>query len=338
MKCYTVLLAVSMLLSVGCSDITEYDGTWETTLSVFSVEGLVPLRSMEVDPDSRSIIVSDGVLYVACTDGYLRSYETATLEMITENQIGQPSSFGYFDMVYCSVNSSVYIIGAVGKVLEVDIPECLLADEISSADTPSILAITQGDPGYLWIADAASNSVHQVHLTYNGNCGDKQYPEHYLITAMAASVFPDSLLVGTTLGYFKLSSPEPGVYSSVHVSDEYANCVQLCSLHDDSNFIAVIDHHSGGEIGELCVYDDSTYIEPPPKFYYTDGIEEDPVLLATSCDESHAVVLSRAGDDSVLSLFRTGEDHGLEAEVTLPGYPLDMSISEQGEVYVLTCR
>ncbi|HRW78802.1 MAG TPA: hypothetical protein P5207_09060 [Candidatus Sabulitectum sp.] len=55
-------------------------------------------------------------------------------------------------------------------------------------------------------------------------------------------------------------------------------------------------------------------------------------------DELVYILSSYGSGESLLSVYRPGDEYGLEAQVEIPGNPLDLSVSEGGEVYVLSCR
>lgn len=334
----TWALFTVILLQCGCSSLTEYEILYEAGLNVYSPVDLQHLRTIEIDPDARCLTVSGETVYLGCTDGYARSYSIETLDLLGEIQAGQPSPSGYLDMEYCEYRSSLYLTGAAGTVVEISLPQFEVTDEFSPCATPVELEITQGDPGYLWVVDRTGNSVHQIHLDTNGHCGSVTYSAEQVVAAIEASIYPDSLLVGTSYGFFRLDSQAPGVLRSSWMKGVYRKCMALTAIPGDSNFIAVLElTQSSSEVGELCAYDDSAYVSPPERFYNSVSVPGDVFLLESGTDGDYVYFLT-SGDpgESVLGAYRTGEEYAIETQVEVPGNPLDLTVSETGEVYVLT--
>ena len=327
-----------LLVFCGCTSVTEQDMLYTAGLNVYSAVELEHLGSMDIDPDTRCFTIVENGIYTGCTDGFVRSYDTETRELLEETQVGMPSSSGYLDVVENDFGRSIYLIGAMGILLEVSIPGCTIKDQFSVCAAPVEIEVTRGSPGYLWVLDSSGNSVNQIHLETNGYCGAYTYSENYQVSTIEASYYPDSLLVGTSDGFFKLESSYPGVFRSSWLKDVSGDCLSLVSIPGDSNFVTVLQRSSEiKQIGELCAYDDSIYTPPPPRFYNTVNVTGDVFYAAPGINGDYVYLLSSNIDGgSILYAYRNGEDYGIESQVEVPGSPFGIAVSEEGEVYVLT--
>ena len=89
----------------------------------------------------------------------------------------------------------------------------------------------------------------------------------------------------------------------------------------------------------MHVFHDSLGVEPPAYFTHAVEIQGSIFMMETGMQDEVVYILSSHGaGESLLSVYRPGEEYGLEAQVEIPGNPLDLSVSEGGEVYVLSYR
>lgn len=335
-KRFASAVCVSAFMIAGCANVTEYELFYDARLNIYSEVNLALIDSLDLDPDARSILVRDNRIYVAGTDGYIRSYSTVTHSLLEENQVGAPAPSGYIEMEYNAFGNSIYLIGATGTIVDISVPNCIVTDQFSPCTSPVEIEITPGNPGYLWTVDGSENEIHQTHLATNGHCGSIAYPPHYQIGAISRSSYPDSLLVGTSGGFFRLETPSTGIFRSTWVKDVPWGCLALSDIPEDSNFIAILEMGLSTRIGELCVYDDSTYAVPPPKFYNDVSIPGMFFMMEPSAQGDYVYSLASVdGGGSILTTYRTGDDYGIETVVEMSGNPLDIYASEEGEVYVL---
>ena len=330
-----LLIVLLLLLGLSCTEVTEQNILYTAGLNVYSLPDLSLIASIDVDSDGRCMTVSNEGIFVACTDGYMRSYSRDDHSLIEENQIGPASPSGYSDCEFNIISNSIYLIGTTGNVLEIDIPDCSVVDQFSPCSSPVELEVTMGSPGYLWVVDGQSNRIHQVHLMTNGHCGSIGYPPHFGITAIEASSYDDSLLVGTTDGFFRLETTGPGVFRSSWVKGVSENCLSLSGIPGDSNYVAVVQYGSSSKIGELCVYDDSTYAIPPSKFYNSFYLSGNYPILEPGGDGEFVYALTSYNGEGLLTTYSVGIGSREVNQVAVPGNPLDLAVSE-GEIYVLT--
>ena len=332
----STLAAALVLFCMSCTDITEYSLTVTAGVNLYDPDDLTYLGSFPTPELAKSMFILNDHVYFTGTDGYIRSYDTVTRNLLEETMIGAASSVGYGEVVYNPLRNSIYVAGSTGNILEVSLPGCEVTDQFSVCALPTLLEVTTGSPGYLWVVDGVENEIHQVHLGTNGLCGSLKYSEVTAIRAIEASIYPDSLLVGTSRGFFRLSALGPGNLRSAFIKNFFGSCNCLSSIPGDSNFVTVYSD-SDPMIGGIWVYTDNPLIVPPPRFYNAVPINGSYFMSEAGMDSSTFYVLSSDySGTSTLSIYHTGENFGIYHQVEVPGNPLDIEVSGSGEVYVLT--
>ncbi len=103
----TVMLAALLFMVCGCTDLTEYDSTYEAGLYVISAPGLTISAELGPIVEGRSACPMAGAIWVATTEGEILSYDTETMQLTNTWQVGQPSPSAYSDMVFSSMENSV---------------------------------------------------------------------------------------------------------------------------------------------------------------------------------------------------------------------------------------
>lgn len=331
--------AVLLLIITGCGEITEYDLLYTSELRVFSGVSLELVETIETDADSRCLLVMNKRIYLGCTDGFVRCYNEDTHTLLEEVQVGLPSITGYSDMEYSPAEESIYLIGAMGSILELAATDCEVLDEFSVSPFPSLLRMSTGDPGFLWVTDTSLNDVFQIHPLTNGTCNTLGIPSCFQLSTLEPSAREDSLLVGTSGGYYRLEVTSSGALRSTLVANFPWSCLALSRNPIDSNFVTAVNMNQHTLVGEMRVYSDSSGVLPASVFFHSVEIAGDIFLMETADRDDRVYILSSHGTgESCLSSYRPGEEFGLEAQVDIPGNPLDLSVSEGGEVYVLTYR
>lgn len=333
------LLLLLLLFLAGCSGVTEHEMLYDAELRVFSGSGLDPLATLETDQDSRCILVRNKRIYIGGTDGFVRCYHEDSHNLLEEVQVGQPSTAGYIDMEYSPVEESIYMTGALGVILELSPVDCSIIDMFSVSPFPGMLEMSPGQPGFLWVVDSSLNQVIQVHPVSNGICNILNVPSYCLISSLGSCAREDSLLLGTTEGYFRLEVNVAGGLRSTVVKDFPYACCAISPNPADSGFVTVLRMYQNTMAGEMHVFHDSLGVEPPAYFTHAVEIQGSIFMMETGMQDEVVYILSSHGaGESLLSVYRPGEEYGLEAQVEIPGNPLDLSVSEGGEVYVLSYR
>ncbi len=326
-----VLAAALLLLAfTGCTNIAEHDMAVSAGLHIISSEDFSTINTISGITSARSLLICPGNLFVVSTNGVIYRYNSETFELISEHQIAAPSPSGFTQIVYSSLKNSAYLIGPIGIILEISIPDCTVLDEFSVCQAPVELALGLGSQK-LFVADGPSNAVHMI-STYD-NTLDDSADMYFNITCMAPCENPDSMLVGTTGSAFLVEVTGPvSMRSTVRKAAE--NCHALAQVPGDTVFVGIL----GSSIGRLDVFFDEFQWPLPPVFYGTAGISGTSHVMAMGIDWHHVYVLSYAGDSMSRLISYNYCTKIVTQELDIPGMPMDLKVSGDGVIYALTAN
>jgi hypothetical protein len=321
--CFSGLLVVI----AGCTNLTEYDMTYNAGLYVISAEDFTVTETVPGIEGARSLLLYPGNVFVVSTEGIIYRYDAETLELVDQNQIGSPSAAGYSDAILCTLKNTAYIIGSYGEILELSLPECTVVDQFSACLSPVQLALGAGS-SYLFVADGPSNRVFQVKI--NGNKTGDNVNLFSSIRCMAPFQNPDSMLVSTAEGLYLVSVLNTTNLRSVRLEGIQPFAL-LAAVPDDTVFIGAKDNTIG-------MFDAiSTEIPPAPSFFGTASFTGIPFSLAIANDWQHAYLLVyMAGVNSSRLISYNRSSMSIDRELDIPGYPLDLKVLGGETVYVLT--
>ncbi|MCK5133720.1 MAG: hypothetical protein KAR40_16400 [Candidatus Sabulitectum sp.] len=323
-----VFTLIALLLTlISCTDITEHEMAFKAGLHIISSEDFSTIKTITDMVGARCLLIYPGNVFVASTEGTILRYDSESLELLEEYPVAAPSPAGFSDMVFSSLEGTAYLIGSLGIILEINLPDCTVLDEFSVCQSPMKLALGPGSE-YLFVADGPSNKIYQVLIGNN-----KPYDSvsiYYTIKCMEPSQNPDSMLVGTSDGLclIEILSPSTIRYVVWGLQKAY---MALAAVPDDSIFVGVTRNSVG--IFDLFV----PLTEPPtPNFYGGVSIEGNTDFIAMGHDWQHAYVLSYLGDNTSRLVSYNYRFHTISQEVEIPGYPLDLEVSGNGVIYALT--
>jgi len=329
----TAVLTVFIILTEGCTDITEQENTLLAGLTVLSPDDFSVVCNLEGFSNARCIMVLPGYIFVLSADGKLYRIDATTFEEIVEFTVGPASVTGYSSMAFSPNEGTIYLIGAYGTILEVSFPDCEVLDEFPVGTAPMDLEITKGIPGYLWVADAGDNSISQVKLDNNVAYTSYHYQPDFVYQCMEASKWNDSLLVGTSIMVSRLEALSPGLVRNSFMDEEAMGVTDVSAIPNDSNFVVISTENY---IGVLCAYDRLFYPDPPDRFYNSLPVSGSMFVLAAANDNLHTFALGYTGD-GMSRLYRYSYiAANMQECVDLPGFPLDMKVSGTGMIYILT--
>ena len=289
---------------------------------VHTIEGISGARSLCVLPDC---------FIVATTEGTVIRFDLESYQQTGCFTIGSPSPSGYFEIEYSQIESTVYIIGALGQILELSVPEMEFLHGFSICETPMDIEIASGKP-FFYVADASSRRIYEV--SKENNAAGRHATLLSSPICMAIDQCQDTMLVGT-MGETELVSTGEDVMRR-RTADFFPGILAIETLHDENNetrLCAVIDCYSGG-----CV---ATVLN------YWPGFSSDPIMVGIKpidgdihyiCTDSYgdyAYVLSYLGDNTS-RLVCYSSNYNIEDQVDLQGYPLDLELSPGGTLLVLT--
>ncbi|MCK5842689.1 MAG: hypothetical protein KAH31_11000, partial [Candidatus Sabulitectum sp.] len=182
------------------------------------------------------------------------------------------------------------------------------------------------------VADGPSTRVHQVSID-NNEAYDNVWI-YFDIYCMEPSPNPDSMLVGNSVGVDLIEVLSPTDLRGTRLYNQGA-MVALAAVPDDTIFVGVKGIRNPS-VGTVDVFIPQFVEPPPPEFYGAIAIDGTGHLLAMGQDWQHAYVLSYLGDNTSRLISYNYRFSETPLELDLPGFPLDLKVSGDGVIYVLT--
>ncbi|MCK5036084.1 MAG: hypothetical protein KAS73_09355 [Candidatus Sabulitectum sp.] len=328
------ILFVATIFSVlfpGCTDLTEHEMSFEAGLHFIAPEDFTIINTISDIPGARSLMMYPGNIFIASTEGRIYRYDSETRELVEVYQVAAPSPAGFSQIVYCSLKNTAYLIGSLGKILEVSLPQCTVIDEFTVCQSPTKLAIGPVSE-YLFVADGPSTRVYQVSID-NNEAYDNVWI-YFDIYCMELSPNPDSMLVGNSAGIDLIEVLSPTDLRGTQLY-KGGTMVALAAVPDDTIFVGVKGIHNAA-VGIVDVFIPQ-FVEPtPPEFYEAIEIDGTAHFLALGQDWQHAYVLSYLGDNTSRLISYNYRFSETPLELDLPGFPLDLKVSGDGVIYALT--
>lgn len=312
-------------LHAGCTDLTEFGNLVSGTLTVYSEDFSVVAQLQGIE-EARNLLIYPGYVFVVKGDGYIDKYSSETLELLGSYKIGQPSPAGYSHSAYSPSENSLYIVGSVGNIIEVSIPDCSVVDDFNVCPSPFHISASNTSPAYLYVSDGSSNAIWVVRAINNNPVDSWVFPAG--ITCIEASE-SDTTLVGTELGTYRLEFLPSGGLTGVYQLTESLLAIDYFPW--DHNFAAV----TGQSIGIVEIIIDPVTLLPALFFGYDSYIEGYNYVLACDIDR-YAYVLSYLGENTSRIVKYDMTFHEISEQFEFSGIPLDMDVSGSGLIYVLT--
>jgi len=327
---HRVITAALLLLALtGCSNITEHEMAFKAGLHIISSQDFSTIKTITDMAGARSLLIYPGNVFVASTEGIIYRIDSETQEYVDEYQVAAASPAGFSDMVFCNLKNTAYLIGPLGKILEISLPDCTVIDEFAICQSPVRLALGPGSQ-HLFVADGPSSRVYQVAIDDNEAKGSVHI--YYNINCIESSQYPDTIVVGTSedmnivevldSGSLRLTRPKLLQYYCFSA---------VAAIPDDTAFVAVV----GSNVCLLDVFVPDEF-PPPPFFSGQIHIEGDVHFVAIGNDWQHAYVLSYLGDNTSRLISYNYRFFSIDNEMDIPGYPLDLQVSGGGVIYALT--
>lgn len=328
-------LAVLTLVT-GCTDLTEFQGTFEVGVHIIDPASMLVDRTVTGISGARSLCpISSSYFLVATTEGRVNRYDLQTLELLGSSEVDFGSPAGFFDMVSSPLEGSVYLIGSLGKIVEIDLPECQPLDAFSVCESPVDLLMAGDGRPYMYVADAATERILEVRIETNAvsrHCQMSSAPR-----CMAEDHRLDTMFVATIETADILSTTGTGIIHRRTLEDEVP-FLTVADMPLDTVICAVIRSSGSDQVVTVPRY------FPPPEPDRSDyqiwtgavAIEGDTHLICAGQDGLHAYVLSYLGNSvSRLSAYNY-ETFTVDGQLDLGGYPMDLDVSGSGEILVLT--
>ena len=273
-------------------------------------------------PGASAMYILSSNLFILSTEGAVYRFDSSTLEQTGKFTIGPPSQ-----MVFSTLKNSAYVIGTYGNIIELSIPDCTVIDEFNICESPVALLLEEGS-SFLFVADGPSSRVHQVAI--DGNIKKDNIFLYYSILSMASSQNPDSFAVGTSDGLNSVEVLGPASLRFIRLPKVTGSFSAMEAVPNDTLFVGMRNN----SVGIIDVFHHETM--PGLSFYNGENIPGSSFSVAMGNDMKHAYVLSYIGDNT--SRLTSYNYRFIEEpmELDIPGYPLDLKVSGNGDIYVLT--
>ncbi len=298
-----------------------------TGINIVSTPDLVVVNTIENIAGARSLCAFSDYFIVATTEGTLIRFDLESHQQTGCFNIGRSFSSGYFEIEYSPDESSVYIIGALGQIVEIHLPDMEIMDCFSICETPVDIEIASGKP-YFYVAGASSCRIYEVRKETNGmsrSCTLLSSP-----TCMAIDHTQDSMLVGTQAEVELVST---GPVMRRRKMDKFPTILAIETI---PSYVSV----------RLCaVFEYSTrkiatikYYFQPPLWTGMVPVDGDLHYMCADTAGSHAYVLSYLGDNISRLVAYNCSSCSIDDWIDLQGYPLDLEISPEGMLLALTAE
>lgn len=328
----TGCVAAALLALPGCTDLTEFDHALRGGINIVSTPDLSVIHTIEDISGARSLCSLPDCFIVATMEGMLIRFDHESYQQTGSFSIGNPSSSGYFEMEYSLLESSVYIIGALGQIVELHVPDMEIMDSFIICDVPIDIEIATEMP-YFYVAGANSSRIYEVRQ--ESNCLSRYCTLQSNPTCMAIDQDQDTILVGT------LADPE--IVSIVtgtmwrRKMDNIPRIVTIETIPNDTTFCAVFELPTEN-LATIRYYFDPGF--PPSPVVWTGTVTLDGNIhcMCVESDGSHAYVLSYLGDNISRLVSYNCSNYFIESQIDLQGYPLDLEIGAEGQLLVLTAE
>jgi hypothetical protein len=231
-------------------------------------------------------------------------------------------------MQYSPQEGSVYLVGAMGQLVEFSVPECEVLDVFTACQNPVDIQVALSKP-YFYLADAGDSRIVEVRM--ENNAVSRICPLPSVPTCMTIDQSDDSILVGT------LGAPElvaTGDYGTIsrRTMDKLPMITALGAVPEDTTICAVFRFQED-RVGIIPFF-----FPPAGVYYHYLGLADLQGSIHRMClDETgtHAFILSFIGDDSSRLVSYDCVNWVVDNQAVVPGFPLDIDCSD-GKVYVLT--
>ena len=330
--CFT--LFVMLVAFTGCTSITEYEMTNSGVLHILSPTDLSTIHAISGITEARSLLLYPEGFLIATTEGRLLSFAPGSHDLLGEYTVGSPSAAGYHEMAYSSLEETAYLIGSMGKILEISLPECSVQDEFSICESPVKVLVADGS-NYIFVADGPTNQIYQVSI--ENNVTYTFVPIYFTINCIEPGQNSDSMLVGTSAGINLVEVLGPGSLRNV-VLNEDMPCIALAPVPDDTVFVGVKGNPGAASVGVVDVYNSQVHSPPLPEYYGEVDLAGAFHFVAIAKDSTYAFVLSSIGNSVSRLVSYNYSTFTIDQQIDLSGFPLGLEVSEEGMIFVLTAE
>ncbi len=315
------------LLLAACNNFSEYSSAPQAGLIFLDPITLAVEGTLDGVEGGTSICATGPTTFcVASNTGRMFLYDADTMTPDTSFVIGLEQSAGYGDMLYVPWKSSIYIIGAMGSILEIGIPGGEEKAELTFASNPSHLSMNQ-TATFLYVTDPSNRSVYRMSISSNVLYKTFVLERTPVGTACCTRGL-DTLLIATSdpagVGYVQpvesVFRREVAYRPTVDIEATTPFHGLICGLHANpsgSGTLSLVDSLQPFSIARNVVFPGT------------------PRVLYNHTDEQRLYIISveEVGTFRVMCYNKDFEQ--FENSVELPGYPVDMT-SAGNRLVILT--
>jgi hypothetical protein len=312
------LTCAAGFLLTACSNFTEYSGTPSAGLIIVDPGTLEIVGTLDGIEGGRVLCAGLGYeFFVSSTSGELHVYNASTLTHDTTLVIGPGSSAGYGSMTHIPMTNSVYIIGALGTILEVDIDEYTVTDDFPVGSSPAFITPSRGFD-FVYITDPSVNKVYAVRTT--SNSVQKTWLFARTPTVMCTCTMGTDTLLISTNDSKGVAYIQPMDFSSPARKVDLAAAADI-ARSDFLNLMFAAHPRYGYPTGTVSVIDS---LFPAFSVRNTVTVPGNPAFVTAHNDGLHLLILS-TGDSGSCTLYSYHLTQSVPLnQLELPGTPVDM--------------
>ncbi|MFO7627437.1 MAG: hypothetical protein R6V62_09285 [Candidatus Fermentibacteraceae bacterium] len=314
----SLFICAAAFLLTACSNFTEYSGTPSAGLLILDPDSFEILGTLDGIEGGRALCAGfDLEFFVSSTSGELHIYNASTVTRDTSLVIGPGSSAGYGGMAYIPMTNSVYVIGALGTILEVDMDDYAVTDEFTAGSSPAFI-IPSRSFDFVYITDPLANKVHAVRTT--SNTVQKTWLLAKTPTVMCENTMGSDTLLISTNDPRGVAYVQPADFSSPARKVNLAPASDM-ARSDFLNLMFTAHPRYGYPTGTVSIIDS---LFPAFSVRNTVTIPGNPAYVTTHNDGLHLLILSTGESDGCTLYSYHLALSSFVNSVDLPGTPVDM--------------
>lgn len=317
----TALAFIAALAASGCSNFTEYSELPSAGLFVLDPDNLEILGTIPGVEGARALCAAGegGIFFVSSSTGELHRFDSGTMNLDTSFVIGPGGSSGYGSMAYVEWKNSLYVVGALGNIIEVNAATGEIRNDIGSIPSPALITPSRnGD--HLYVSSPLQKRVFGLSTHTNAIRWNWVYDLTPSVAGMNTG-FRDTLLVATTdasgKAYMQPCSNSPGRLVFLPQSSDIIGSELW-------GYMFAAHPRYSSSYGTVSVIDS---LFPALTVLTTISVPGNPVRLEMSRDQMSLFILSatQSGDCTLYSYEMS--QSSLEKSVDLPGAPAGMILA-----------
>ena len=321
------LVPALIILAAACYSPVEYNVVDESRLVKLCVSDNTIAGTFSGISDGRSLCsIGNNEFIVASGTGTLYRFNSPAMELDTSFVIGSGSGSGYGNMI-TPKPGSIYVIGAAGKIIEVNLATNSVIDEFEAGPMPNALCASPTNQRF-YVSDGSDRQIREIDPVSNT----------VLRTSDPLNSVPVSITIESFQNAYLLaaSSSEEGSVERVTLGTFYVNSISIGSSSSDitaapaESIWAVVHPQWFAENGSISIC--SNFFNPE---IFSISIAGHPTNVCSVPGSTLFYALSYMGDGTSRITAINYFTREIVAEVDIPGFPWDITSHANGE-YILT--